>query len=200
MIVSHEHQFIFIGIPRTGTVTVRNILDPYTPHTLHPQKQNYTLPMGDERRVDHATAIELRAHLSQEIWGRYFKFSVVRNPWDRVVSWFNSMYFKRQGAIFDDWLRSGGLDQPDYEFNHMAPAVHWLLDQEGKIAVDYIIRFECYAQGLEHVLKRINLDVKQIPRLNVAKRLHYRDLYTSETRDIVANYYAEDIERFNYNF
>ncbi|MFA7387677.1 MAG: hypothetical protein WCZ87_08465 [Thiohalobacteraceae bacterium] len=80
MIVAHELKLIFIGIPRTGTLSIRQLLQPYTPHPLLPQDQDLNLPMGHEQRVDHATAGELRSHLGERIWRDYFKFSVVRNP------------------------------------------------------------------------------------------------------------------------
>lgn len=200
MIVSHELKLIFIGIPRTGTLTVRQILDPYTAHPLLPQHQNFSLPMGHAERVDHATARELRAHLGEQVWRDYFKFTIVRNPWDRVASWFNCDYFRRQGIGFEDWLVGGGLGNPDYSINHIAPAALWLLDEQGRLAVDFVGRYETYRQDLLYALERVGIRLQDIPHLNASRKSDYRDLYNARTRDIVANYYAEDIARFGYSY
>lgn len=200
MIVAHELKLIFIGIPRTGTLTVRQVLDAHTAHPLMPQDQDFALPLGHEQRVDHATARELRAHLGEQVWQDYFKFTIVRNPWDRVASWFNCDYFRRQGISFEDWLIAGGLGDPDYSINHIAPATLWLLDEQGRLAVDFVGRYETYRQDLLYALGRVGLNVQSIPHLNASRKIDYRDLYTPKGRDIVAEFYAEDIARFGYSF
>ncbi len=200
MIVSHEYQFIFIGVPRTGTYTIRLLLDAYSPHSLMPAAQDFTLPMGHEHRVDHATVTELRAHLGDEVWQTYYKFSFVRNPWDRVVSWFHSAFFKRKDLDFTEWLTTGGLDHPDYGLNHIAPAAHFLLNRSGELDVNFVGRFENYEADLRHIFEKLDIPILQIPKINFSQRPDYRELYTPETREVVAQFFADDIRLFNYSF
>jgi hypothetical protein len=163
-----------------------------------PFDQNFSLPMGHEQRVDHATATELRTHLGKDVWTRYFKFAFVRNPWDRVASWYYCDFFKQKDKSFDDWLCGGGLEQPDYGINHVAPAVHWLTDEQGALVIDFVAYYENFEADLVSALRLIGIDISNIPHINASKRPDYRHLYTERTKNIVANYFRDDIRLFDY--
>ena len=109
MIISHEHRFIFIHIPRTAGTSIEKSLcaamgiDNWLSFIGAPRSnlKKYT-PLGDynyviypERKIHqgqkHIPAKQLRARLGESIWDDYFKFSFVRNPFDHTLS----LYLKK---------------------------------------------------------------------------------------------------------
>jgi chondroitin 4-sulfotransferase 11 len=74
MLVSHSHKLVFIHIQKTGGQTVSKVL-----------KEN--IPDISRFRRKHEFAVDAMEEL--EGWNEYFKFAFVRNPWDRLVSWYS---------------------------------------------------------------------------------------------------------------
>lgn len=77
--------------------------------------------------------------------------------------------------------------------------MHFLADAEGQLHLDHLGRFEDLAATLRwlsgHVPK-----VLEIRHLNATDRAPYREHYTASSRDVIAQIYAQDIERFGYDF
>src|SRR5215212_1801647 len=85
MLSSHEEpKFIFIHIQKTGGVSISNLLRRYIPTTTR------------GRGPRHITA--RRALRQVENPGDYFNFAFVRNPWDRLVSWYTMIDEARRGV------------------------------------------------------------------------------------------------------
>ena len=91
MIISHKHRFIFFAQPRTGTHAIRAALQPHLGRDDWQQQAltgTLRLPIPELARVGHGhiSLRQVQAHLPSEIWRRYFKFAMVRNPYERYVS------------------------------------------------------------------------------------------------------------------
>lgn len=157
---------------------------------------------------EHKTARQKRREMGAEVWADKFTFAFVRNPWDRVVSQYS--YRHRTGQeehvgrdlSFDAWVRAvyGEQEKPvganDVLF---LPQSDWVTDEAGEYLVDFVGRFERFEDDFQHVCDRIGV-TKSLPHKNKSSRGHYRTYYTDETAGIVARYFAEDIDRFDYSF
>lgn len=148
----------------------------------------------------------------------FYKFSVVRNPWDRLVS---AYFYLKQGGIgfFDKEFADKFLNDCD-EFNefvlklesdphflgkilswvHFCPQVSFLQDETGRIAVDRVVKLEYISSDISLLCKDLNLPDKQMVKDNQSKRGSYQDYYTEKTKSIVAKIYKEDIQQLGYNF
>src|SRR5688572_11559136 len=73
MLISDERRFIFVHIQKTGGETITDLLRRRVPD-LRP------LAAKHARLCDRASEITRRD---------YFIFAFVRNPWDRLVSWYS---------------------------------------------------------------------------------------------------------------
>ncbi|CAH6420876.1 Sulfotransferase [uncultured virus] len=152
--------------------------------------------------LHHLTAAEIRERIGTFSFESYFKFAVVRNPWDRLVSEYAWRRW-RSSESFREFVRSLTDDRAPRDFEliaHLRPQLDYLLDPAtGKILVDFVGRFETLDADFSAVCDRIGRKAP-LPRQNRSEHEMYRALYDEETRDIVARVFAKDIEAFRYTF
>jgi hypothetical protein len=158
----------------------------------------------------HLPACLLREFVGAQVWETYYKFAMVRNPWDYVVSMYHFLrqalpdeqgflnrqhpdlaYLVRQCPAFEDWVRLMPMFEPDM--------LSFVSDQDGNEIVDYVARYENLEKDFALLCDRVGI-VAQLPRLNTSSRDAYRDYYSAETRTLVARHFSRDIERYGYSF
>lgn len=225
MILSHSHQFIFIKSRKTAGTSVEAAL------STHCSGADVVTPLGDysvNRAANgqwvhqsmnagpfqqHDVAGTIRDRVDQKVWDTYFKFSITRNPWDRVVSLFtwrtrNNPAFKPQkrfyhhlGLPFDEFRENRKLFarfvRGDWDTNDE----FYLID--GKLCVDFVIRYERLEEDLGTVCERLGLPRLSLPRLKSGMRTAqrpYQDYYDSTSKDIVAARHSNDCRLFGYEF
>ena len=151
--------------------------------------------------------------LKDEYLDNYFKFCFVRNPWDLMVSSYNWWIRDPKGQprkrkiqniimqmSFGDFIKSEYSNQVN-EVKHLGMGQHYsFTDDDGNILVDFIGRFENLQEDFNIVCDKIGIPRQQLPHANKTKHKHYTEYYDEETKQIVAEKYAKDIEYFNYKF
>jgi chondroitin 4-sulfotransferase 11 len=157
----------------------------------------------------HLTAREVITRIGKSKWDAAYTFTLVRNPWDKVVSHYEYRRKKNKTEIatrnisFSAWVKMTYGEQKDtFYYNNprsFQPQVEWLKDNEGKISIDFVGKFESINEDFNQIKRVIGLDV-DLPHLNASKRTSYQSYYDDETRDIVARWFHEDIEYFGYEF
>ena len=219
--VNFEKECIFIAVPKTGTTSIRLQLQQQgtqlipNPHLNIVQVrdslyvyilrqalgQNYSFP-------SKVIALDADLHsIAKQVFDNFFKFSAVRNPWARAVS----LYSRREGV---QARKAMSFDK--FCINHMYasdtcrhPTLHqnqldWLCDENGKCIMDYIYRLEDFDQAVHEIAERTNgrirLESKKVNvNVNSSSRA-YRDLYTEDTKRLIAARFQMDIEYFKYTF
>ncbi|HEY5237362.1 MAG TPA: sulfotransferase family 2 domain-containing protein, partial [Rhizomicrobium sp.] len=141
----------------------------------------------------------------------YYKFSFVRNPWDRLVSAF--FYLDAGGCnAFDAAFREEHLARYGGDFRafvldlerhihsqHFRPQTHWLCDAGGAVLSDFVARYETIDADFAIIAARLDLP-PSLPKLNASSHLPYREHYDRDTREAVARAYRQDIETFAYEY
>lgn len=185
MRISHKHKFVFIAVPKTGSTSVRSIIDPYSDIvSVNDRNSPYK---------HHTTALNLKKHFESQgwNWGDYYKFSVVRNPWERrVSSW---AYRLKKGQHNYTEFKDFVMHYP------AAPQFHWLSDEDGNFLMDYAFKLED-PDGMNKVFNDLKIPKVKLPHKNKNGHKHYTEYYDNETREMVAEKYAKDIEYFGYEF
>jgi hypothetical protein len=185
MIISHKHKFIFFHIPKTGGSSSNGHLHKYGRTLAGPHNFN--------------------SNANRE----FFRFGFFRNPWDRFVS--NYFYFKAYGQMKGRDLHDGKIVNRYNSFleftlnfpniyeelksRHWSHQVNWVKDR-----IDFIGRFENLQDDFNIVCDKIGIPRQQLPHKNKSKHKHYTEYYDDETKQIVAEKYAKDIEYFGYEF
>jgi hypothetical protein len=218
MPISHPHKTIFIHIPKTAGTSVEVVLG------MHGDKQDIGLvPYFNQvpdrkhlygRDLQHLTAVRLRAAINDDaVFNSYFKFTIVRNPWERLVStcaWSDQKWAKGQALELEQFdqlvrqlhgafLAAKRAGQPLTLSPHLNPQFLYILDDDLRPLVDFVARYERLAQDWRHIAERLGVS----PELPSRMRSHhrpYQEYYSDETGTMVAELYAQDIQLFGYSF
>ena len=187
MLISHKKKFVFVHVSRTGGTTLRNLLMEAVPDVV-------------EAGGFHCGVSQVNSLLGSPLED-YFKFAFVRNPWDRLLSWY-SMIEGTEGdrppLSFDEFLHAW---LPPDRAPELPPQWDCLSDSDGALVVDDVGRFETFSTDVRRLLDRIEVKPPDsLVKLNRSDHLHYSDSYSDSGRDHVAMVYREDIEQFGYEF
>jgi len=157
----------------------------------------------------HLTAKEIIKTIGQKKWDNAYKFTVIRNPWGKVVSQYkhnikmNSNNMAKKPIEFKDWVsRTYGKNKDPKYYGRpqmYLPQVEWLKNYEGKIDVDKIIRFENLNEGINDVFNTLGID-QQLPHVNKTFKTDYTSFYDKESKKIIEDWFLEDIQVFEYSF
>jgi hypothetical protein len=186
---------IFIHIPRTAGTSILTAMGTYKKEHRH---------------------FFARKHIAlRPDWNECFKFSFIRNPWDRAVSLFSHQ--TKGEKDFKSWLmemvaRDGHPNDRTQEWKVSDKMKStggtgipwkcqsdWLVDDNKDICVDFVGRFESLKQDFERVCDIMNLKL-QLPHINKTMRKDYTKYYDEETKQIVADWHKTDIQNFGYTF
>jgi Sulfotransferase family len=232
-VICHPYRCIFIHVPKTGGISVEHVFlrlvgltwDTRAPLLMGPNHD----PSKGPPYLGHLTATEYvsRGHLSQEQFDAYFKFSFVRNPWDRLVSEYKYRRYPMRMS-FKRWL-FGHLPPPGFTdaYCHIVPQHEFIYDGDGRLLADFVGRYETLQADFEVVCDRLGIARTTLPHENrslapprirslndVKKRIrrwlwllrpknvfpHYTQYYDDESRAYAAELYRKDIEIFGYAF
>jgi len=214
MPISHSHRFIYIHVPKCAGSSFTKALQQAGTHLelLGPASVSQR-EVFKQSHLQHIPANILRDQLSAEVWNSYFRFSIVRNPWDWLVSLYHFHYrsslplsaaseanrydvTKDPIARFRKWavtVCKAAMNSPK------RGATFYLTDDEGRVLVDYVGRYESLQTHFVEICKRLGIS-ETLPHFNASQRAHYRDYYDQSSLDLVASTYKQDIENFGYTF
>ena len=203
---------LFVHIPKTGGQSIAHALLRHLGLDWEQRARFLMRPNDDPargpERLAHLTASEYVefGYLSQSEFDSLFKFSIVRNPWDRLVSEYRYRgYAERQD--FRTFVREG-LPAPGWgdPYRHILPQRDFLFGAGGQLLVDRVLRFEQLAEEADELLAQLGLEDRSLPWVNASGSgtpdavPPYADYYDDESRALVAELYHADIEAFAYEF
>jgi hypothetical protein len=221
MRISHQHRYVFFASPKTGSRSVRKLLDAHSEIHGRPAHEVTT----DFPFYNHMRPVELRDVFTSRGWDfdAYFKFVMVRNPWSRLVSLHEMFAFREGGQWsrlrlpttryrgFRAWVRTldpGGQGSGESGFETSVirsgafSYVGFTGDEDGRPLVDEVIKLEEIESSLPPVLERLGVPLPaRVPWTGRGRyRGSYRAYYDDETRELVGRLYEADIDRFGYTF
>jgi hypothetical protein len=207
VIISHQHRFVFVAIPKTGTHSVRQALRAHMgPDDLEQVKLfvDKQFPWPELARLihGHISLQQVRPHLGEEAFGSYLKFAFVRNPFDRFVS-YCAFVTREDGSFARDpkgVMRRFLFTQPPLGHLLFKPQHSFLVAADGALLTDMLGRVEDMQGSYDAICARIGIASAPLGRANSSSRGDYRDYYDQELIDGVARLYARDLALFGYDF
>ena len=154
---------------------------------------------GDIFKDGHQTIVEVQNQVTKQQFDEYFKFAFVRNPWDREVSLYKYVVKTKEHNYHKQCIQL--TDFAHYiKVRNVKMQQHDFISKHGKNLLDFIGRFENLQEDFNTACDKIGIPRQQLPRVNKTNHKHYTEYYDDETRQIVAEKYAKDIEHFGYEF
>ncbi len=130
----------------------------------------------------------------------YLVFAVVRNPWDRFVSGWKYLNATRKRPLLEVLRDSPGNYSP-HDVRHLwRPQSDTLLDGNGTLIPDIVLRYEHLARDYGLLCDRIGKTDRDLPHLNATKHRRYRVLYDVEARELLHQHFKNDIDLLGYRF
>lgn len=214
MIISRGRSYVFVHIPKTGGTSMALALEDRamkddlmlgdTPKAAK-RRRRLKDAQAAGRLWKHSTLADIDGLIGPEELAGMFTFTLVRNPWDRTVSYYH--WLRRQGfdhaavhlARSTDF--AGFLSDPAMQASLLGwPASRYMRDVTGAERCSAFIRLEHLEEDASPLWDHLGFRLT-LPHVNLSERAStYHDAYTPELQEIVARCCAEDIARFGYTF
>jgi hypothetical protein len=198
MIINDENGYIFVHIPRTSGTHLYQCLSG---------------EKHDNLEYGHIFARKVK-NIFPDQWDKYYTFSIVRNDFDRLHSWWYNRRHLR-GTIdctFEEWLLRDPIPVIDIHANwdnydmwsngaQRTSQLEWIYDNQRNLLVDHIVRYEDLKEGLDVVGKAIGVDFSKMPRHgpNNSVNRDYKKAYTPTMIKFVETYHWESLNQFGYH-
>lgn len=199
LMISHSQKFIFIRTAKTASTSVLKILNQYKIKNIEIKDYEYD--------PNHLSSKHIKECVGNKIFYSYFKFSFVRNPFSRIVSmWMMNKVYHKETPNFRNYVKSiPNLEWMPKQGNHSrSPREVWLKKYSSMYdytkECDFIGKLENLQQDFNIICDKIGIPQQVIPHENATKHKSYTEYYDEETKSIVAEKYAKDIEYFDYEF
>ena len=198
--ISFQKRFLFVHIPKTAGNSIQTILRHHSEDEIVALRaeqdgiERFGLRNPNYKIKKHSTLAEYRAALGEARFRDLYKFTCVRNPWDRMVSY----YFGT--TLVQAWDRK--------EFKQLilkaVSVTDYLRLDKGESDpfgnVDYVMRFENLADDFRTASAKLGIPAAPLPQYNRSNREHYSKYYDAELRELIWKRFAREIDRFGYAF
>lgn len=208
--ICDPYKFIFIHIPKTGGTSVKNNI---FLKTVLPGKRS-KISFEDYCLSAHSSIKEYNIKFPERV-SNYYKFSFVRNPWDKMLSYnffCNKETDERLKSSFLPLIHVKGeftkvvhhlyknRDNEHIKRYVTGPQLEWFENENGKILMDDIFRFENLDEGIDRICKKLIIKRTPLEKLNTTNHEHYSHYYDDTTINMIGEMFKRDIDYFGYTF
>jgi hypothetical protein len=199
--ISFQKRFLFVHIPKTAGNSIQSVLRNHSEDELVALRseqdgvERFGLRNPKYTIKKHSTLAEYREALGNAQFRSLYKFTCVRNPWDRMVSYY-----------FTPTQKVTAWDPTKFRnvISRVLSVAEYLQLDKGQGNpfgnVDYVMRFENLAGDFRTVCAALGISPTTLPQYNRSNREHYSKYYDDELRELVRERFAAEIERFGYAF
>lgn len=180
--IDNKYEFIFVHILKTAGTSIKQLFFDFPIDKKDVEFKHNDIDFYYKKFPDKAAD--------------YFKFTFVRNPWERLVSQYQWRLFKGyqdRSQSFAEWLRDS------YEMWRNSQLR--MISINNEIMLDFIGKFENLQEDWGKICDFLEIQHRRLPHLNnLSNRPHYMDLYDDHSRKLVEIGCMEKVEYFEYKF
>lgn len=216
MLISHLKKFIYLKTKKTAGTSVEVFLEPYClpPETVLDHTTDTIIsdagvvaarggkPKGYK---NHMPAQRVKSLVGGDVWNNYLKICIIRNPYDKVVSYF---WMNCEGKLRQT-IRNEGFDAARDVFQH------WLLVRPelpidravytigNEICADFVLKYESLEEDHKALCEKLGIDYGPLVSLKSQSRSFrehdYRDYYSEESAKVVRKGFMKEFQNFGYD-
>jgi chondroitin 4-sulfotransferase 11 len=201
--ISFDKKFIFIHIPKTAGTSLEVALEDDS--CIFKRGEWAKKPMGFNAPLNHLTISQIQhsRELSIDDFNSFFKFTFVRNPWDKVISECFcgqiQLVFKDCKTIKEKIKKVCALSKTQFGYAaHCKPQTDFITHPN--FEMNFIGRFESLKKDYNTVCEKLSLKNRELSHKNKSDKKPYQEYFDQETIDLVAESYRKDIDYFGYKF
>jgi len=212
LVISDKYKYIFFHLPKNAGVSISsyliaqefklrlkkniNYLTPY----IFGKKNNFYISRENKfyNFNSHITCFDFFELVSEKLFKNYFKFAVVRNPFDRAVSRYE--YSKKIEPFFKNFSFEEFLIFDLKNNLHVLKQYEFCTNDKKKLVLDKIIKFENLNKDFDYVTNMLFKKNHNIKHLNKTKRNKYREYFNLNSIKLIEKNLFKDLEYFNYDF
>jgi chondroitin 4-sulfotransferase 11 len=206
---------VFVHIPKTAGSGIANRL--YT--------ENLKTEQDSLEYEKHESILNVKSYLGESDFRNYFKFAVVRNPYDRLVSWYHyyqelwggdnndrpacnpehikeflSWDFDEYVANIKEWPNWDCTTEVACPHFAIAPQYKYIIGYGNFVLVDLIARVEFLKEDWKHISERLGMEYAPLERVNATRHKHWSEYYSNpKTINRVLELYGKDFDYFDYS-
>ena len=186
MFINHKHKFIFIHIPKNAGTSIRNSFD----------INGYDKQVVS-KRYPHSTCSEIKKYCGDDIWNEYYKFSFIRHPFDRLVSFY---HFHKSGQYKHKIGRERAYTQSFKEWVMNNNNVNILRTQSEYLdeQINFIGCYEELQKDFNVVCNQIGIEPYELPHYNKSQHEHWSTFWDDELNAYIEHKYKDDFDNFIY--
>lgn len=213
LIISKRHKYIFFHLPKNAGVSVSRILikqenplkmkriSSFLFRKFFKTKDNFYLSLKDKKLnffSSHSPCYKIQKIIDENTFSKFFKFAVIRNPWDRMVSRY--FYSKKIDSSFKDLSFKEFLNFDLKNNMHVIDQFKFCTDVNNHFCLDLVLKFENLNEDFNNISLKFFNKKNMLLHLNKSEHKNYRDYYDNEAKDKIYKYCKKDIEFFKYEF
>jgi Sulfotransferase family len=184
--ISHLYRCIFIHQRKTAGCSIISSFG------ITPEHREWHL-------FNDGTLSEEWTH-RQESARDYVVFTVIRNPWDRFISGWKYLAATRNRPLLEV-LQDLPAESTGADYRHLTrPQVDILMDAQGALALDYVLRFENLAADFARLCFLIGKTDCTMPHLNATPHGRYGDYFDQRARELFDRHFQKDVSLLGYDF
>ena len=197
---SKEYKICFVHIPKTAGTTIEKSLNLLNAESLYSERKF----VNKNVTAQHFNYEELKEVLGDTL-DQYQIFTVVRNPFDRIVSEYhhvihNDWATEYKNLSFDEFVKKSIFTDVETRIRifdaHIEPQTYFIKGCENIKVFKYENLEECF-----NWIRQIVGDNISFGHERKSERRPYNEYYkNSDTIKLVSEFYKEDLERFSYSF
>ena len=198
--LSKNKKFLFIHLPKTGGNSLQERLKAYSEDAI--VKIN-SIQDGVERFEvrneypgihKHSSLSDYRMALPESLFSQLFVFSTIRNPWERMVSFYFSPHRRVKNWDRNAFIALVNSVKSLPELLSTSAPSHWSEN------ANFILRFEHLDEDYRALCEKLKLKYAPLNIRNKSSRNHYSQYYDEELIQLVAERFAPEIQYGKYIF
>jgi len=199
--ISLSKRFLSVHIPKTAGNAIQTVLSGYAddklyanPHQDGIERFSLQSPYGTNK---HAPLKEYLPALGPDLFWSLTRFTAVRNPWERAISFYFSPHRQQTDLDRASFLRSLDELKPMAWYLNLAAEQH---APPGIKPIDIVLRHEILAQDFPLLCQRLAIPHTALPLRNAGQHRPFTDYYDAGLVAQVAERFANDIRAFGYRY
>ena len=205
--ISHRYKCIFVHIPKTGGSTIENMIWSARDKTPENLWMGFISEYHNEYQtggLQHLLASQIENKIGKLVFNEYFKFTMVRDPFEKLLSQYRYMSKRKDLRNFigmtENTCLNGYLDLITRKLHvQWEQQYRFILDDNGEKLVDSILRFENFESEVESTLEHLGVNYAHIRHDNKSPVNYNGCSYERDSYERVAELYRNDFLIFDYS-